>query len=66
MNWRNRKIPRTLASDGRMAPHQLLTRWSVFISRKSGNIPTCAGMMSAAKSTPKSRSRPPKRSLAKA
>ena len=64
--WRTRKIPKMLASPGITTPAYVFTSPSSFSSRKSGSMPSCPGMTSAASSVRKIGSRPVKRSFAKA
>ena len=64
--WRTRKMPKTLARPGTITPAYVFTRWSSRSIRKSGSMATWAGITSAASSRRKMRSRPAKRSFAKA
>ena len=59
-------MPNTLASQGTSTPGTLFTRPIRFSMKKSGIMVICAGITSAPSRRRKMRSRPQKRSLAKA
>ncbi len=64
--WRTRKMPNTPAAAGTITPPKLFTNPMVLSIRKSGIIATWPGITRAISNSWKTRSRPAKRSLAKA